>query len=252
MFLKSKISPIGKITLAALFIALTVICQKVLAVNNLPFAPFLRVSFGGPALIIFASIILGPFYGALVGAGSDLLGMLVLDPNPWFFQITLWYTVLGFCSYFVFNFFRDVKTSKKLILFEIIFITLLLIGISVLIWITNSFVMYSTTYNIELWQKILLQTCLLVFYTIILLVIFVLNKRIKNPLCDSNNLFISMFFIETCIMVIFGVLMKSWAFGFQTFFPILITQLMVGFFNLPLNIIICNIFMNISKKYFVF
>ena len=103
-FIKTNISPIQKICLTGLFIALAVICQKVMAVNYIPALPFVRVSFCGPALIIFASILLGPFYGLIVGAASDLLGYLIFDPrtNPMFFQITLIYAVLGFASYFVF------------------------------------------------------------------------------------------------------------------------------------------------------
>jgi len=251
MFLKSNISPIGKITLAALFIALTVICQKVLAVNNLPFAPFLRVSFGGPALIIFSSIILGPFYGLLVGAGSDLLGMFVLDPNPWMFQITLWYSCLGFFSYFIFNLVRNIKFNKATIVIESLVLIILFALLSVSVWVINSFTLFSTTYTLVLWQKILIQSCLAIFLAIILIILFVLNKRINNPICDTNNIFLAMFIIELVIMVIVGVLMKSWAFGFTTFIPILLTQIMVGFFNLPLNVVICNIFLNISKKYFV-
>ena len=114
-WIKTNISPIQKICLTGLFIALAVICQKVMAVNYIPALPFVRVSFCGPALIIFASIILGPFYGMVVGAASDLLGYLIFDPrtNPMFIQITLIYAVLGFASYFVFCLVRSI-TNRKL------------------------------------------------------------------------------------------------------------------------------------------
>ena len=65
-WIKTNLSPIQKICLAGLFTALAVIMQKVVAVNYIPVLPFVRVSFCGPALIIFASILLGPIYGALV------------------------------------------------------------------------------------------------------------------------------------------------------------------------------------------
>ena len=100
-FFKSNLTVIQKICLSGLFMALIVILQKVVAINYLAFAPFVRVSFGGPALIIFASVLLGPVYGALIGAGSDLLGYLIFDPRmyPPYLQITAIYTVLGLVSY---------------------------------------------------------------------------------------------------------------------------------------------------------
>lgn len=90
---KTNLSVIQKICLAGLFIALIVILQKVVAINYLAFAPFIRVSFGGPALIIFASILLGPIYGGLIGMASDLLGYLIFDPRmyPPYFHLGIIY-----------------------------------------------------------------------------------------------------------------------------------------------------------------
>ena len=94
-FFKTNLTTIQKICLSGLLMALVVIFQKVFAINYLAFAPFVRISFGGPALIIFSSILLGPIYGALIGMGSDLLGYLIFDPRmyPPYLQITAIYTL---------------------------------------------------------------------------------------------------------------------------------------------------------------
>ena len=86
-----NLKPIQKICLSGLFIALTIILQKVVAINYIPIMPFVRVSPGGPALIIFSSIFLGPVYGMVIGIASDLLGYLIFDPKTmgFFPQITL-------------------------------------------------------------------------------------------------------------------------------------------------------------------
>ena len=96
-FFKTNLTHIQKICLSGLFISLIVILQKVVAINYLAFAPFVRISLGGPALIIFASILLGPIYGGLIGMASDLLGYLIFDPRmyPPYLQITAIYTLLG-------------------------------------------------------------------------------------------------------------------------------------------------------------
>ena len=72
---------IQKISLAGIFIVLIALFQKIFAVNYIPVLPFVRISFGGPALIIFASILLGPWFGMLVGAASDIVGFYIFDPT---------------------------------------------------------------------------------------------------------------------------------------------------------------------------
>ena len=52
--LKTNLPVIQKIALAAVFISLIAVLQKVVAVNYIPGLPFFRISFGGPALIIFS------------------------------------------------------------------------------------------------------------------------------------------------------------------------------------------------------
>ena len=119
-FFKTNLTQIQKICLAGLFISLIVILQKVVAINYLAFAPFVRISLGGPALIIFASILLGPIYGGLIGMASDLLGYLIFDPRmyPPYLQITAIYTLLGVASYFIFSIVFSIKTRKCLLLLK--------------------------------------------------------------------------------------------------------------------------------------
>ena len=114
--IKTNMSVIQKICLAGLFIALVTVLQKVVAINYLAFAPFMRISLGGPALIMFSSVLLGPVYGMIVGIASDLLGYLVFDASglPPFLQITAIYAVLGFVSYFVFSLVFSIKNRKVL------------------------------------------------------------------------------------------------------------------------------------------
>ena len=68
-----------KICLSGIFIALVVIFNKVIALNYIPIIPFVRISFGSIALLIFASIVLGPFYGLVIGAAADVLGYFVFE-----------------------------------------------------------------------------------------------------------------------------------------------------------------------------
>ena len=74
-----KLSQIQKITMAAVMIVLTIIFTRLLSIQNIPVIPFVRISLG-PAVVILASLILGPIYGGIVGGAADILG-IVLFPN---------------------------------------------------------------------------------------------------------------------------------------------------------------------------
>ena len=56
--------------------------------------------------------------------------------------------------------------------------------------------------------------------------------------------------LEVFVMVIFGSLMKAWAFGFKTYLVILITQSMILFINVPLNTIFLTLLIkSVFPKY---
>ena len=243
-WIKTNISPIQKICLTGLFIALAVICQKVMAVNYIPALPIVRVSFCGPALIIFASVILGPFYGMIVGAASDLLGYLIFDPrtNPMFIQITLIYAVLGFASYFVFSFVRSITNKKLMLGIEI--------GTLLVIW-TAATVFLITNAKVELVFKIIVPIASgLLFIGLILFSIFFKGKE-DNPFISPLHICFASFICDFLFLLWFGSLMKAWAFGFNIFITIFLCQALVMFVNVVLDTFFISTFQRFTKKYFV-
>ena len=243
-WIKTNISPLQKICLTGLFIALAVICQKVMAVNYIPALPFVRVSFCGPALIIFASIILGPFYGMIVGAASDLLGYLIFDPrtNPMFIQITLIYAVLGFASYFVFCLVRSI-TNRKLMLGIEIGTLLLIWGATTVFLITNA--------KVELVFKIIVPIISgLLFIGLILFSILFKGKE-DYPFISPLHICFASFVCDFFFLLWFGSLMKAWAFGFNLFIAIFLCQALVMFVNVVLDTFFISTFQRFTKKYFV-
>ena len=252
-FFKSNLTVIQKICLSGLFMALIVILQKVVAINYLAFAPFVRVSFGGPALIIFASVLLGPVYGALIGAGSDLLGYLIFDPRmyPPYLQITAIYTVLGLVSYFVFSLVFSVKNRKLLAGIEIATLSLIWVGVSLFVILSNQITLFSSTYDVPLLTKILVPSILgLMFIGIILFSLLVKSKD-ENPYMSPLHICFASLICDIFVIVLFGSVMKAWAFGFATFLTIIICQAMVMFINVMLDTLFISTFMRFTKKYFV-
>ena len=243
-WIKTNISPIQKICLTGLFIALAIIFQKVMAVNYIPALPFVRVSFCGPALIIFASVLLGPFYGLIVGAASDLFGYFIFDPrtNPLFIQITLIYAVLGFASYFVFSFVRSI-TNKKL-MFGIEVATLLIIwGASTAFLLTNA--------KVELVFKIVVPVVAgLLFIGLVLFSLFFKGKE-DSPFISPLHICFASFICDFFILLLFGSFMKACAFGFGLFVTIFLCQAIVMFVNVVLDTFFITTFQKFTKKYFV-
>lgn len=252
-FFKTNLSTVQKICLSGLIMALVVILQKVVAINYLAFAPFVRISFGGPALIIFSSILLGPIYGAFIGFGSDLLGYLIFDPRmyPPYLQITAIYTVLGFLSYFIFSIVFSLKNKKVLIFIETITMFLIWLSVSLFVVLSNQITLFSSTYDVPMLSKVLIPSILgIMFLAIILFSIFYKPKD-DHPYLSPIHICFGSFICDFFIIVIFGSIMKAWAFGFATFLAILLCQAMVMFINVMLDTLFISTFQRFTKKYFI-
>ncbi len=252
--LPKKITHLQKICLAGLFIAITTLLQKVVAINNLAIIPFLRISLGGPAVIIFSSIFLGPIYGALIGAASDVIGYFFFDRSSFGFfpQITAIYFILGLISYFIFALVKLIKNQKVLLISEGIFLFILFFLVSLIIIFNNDLTLYSSTYHIELWQKIVIPIILFILMSLLFVITILINKKYGQDKIALSPLTISgaCFLIEILVMVIFGSLMKGFAFGFNTYPVILLTQIIVLFINVPLNTLFIILFLRITHRFY--
>lgn len=241
------LSIVQKIALAGVFIVLIALFQKVFAVNYIPVVPFVRISFGGPALIIFSSILLGPWFGLLVGAASDIIGFYLFDPKLMgtvpFFQITLLYALLGFGSYWVFKLVTLVKSERKMLIIEAAFFALLLVGVT----------LFSALYQnsqFVLWERILLPCVSLILLGLTFIAQLFLTKHFRKKEMKASPVHVGFasFIIELTIMLAFGVAMKTWAFGTGSFIVILASQVVVAFFNIPLNTFFVSYLIVLAKK----
>ena len=252
-FIKTRLTVIQKICLSGLIMALVVILQKVVAINYLAFAPFVRISLGGPALIIFASILLGPVYGLFIGIGSDLLGYLVFDPRmyPPYLQITAIYALLGFISYFVFSFVFSIKNRKALSIVEIIVLSVIWSVIAIFVLTRNEITLFSSTYELNALSKALVCSLSGVIFVAIILLSILIKPKDNNVLTSPLHICFASFICDFFVLVLFGSVMKAWAFGFATFLAIIVCQALVMFFNVFIDTFFISAFQRFTKKYFV-
>ena len=251
--IKTRLTIIQKICLSGLIMALVVILQKVVAINYLAFAPFVRVSLGGPALIIFASVLLGPVYGLFIGIGSDLLGYLVFDPRmyPPYLQITAIYALLGFVSYFVFSFVFSIKNRKALSITEIVVLAVIWSIIAIFVLSRNEITLFSSTYELSALSKALVCSISGVIFLAIILLSILIKPKDNNIYTSPLHICFASFICDFFVLVLFGSVMKAWAFGFATFLAIIICQALVMFFNVFIDTFFISAFQRFTKKYFV-
>ena len=254
--IKFNLTMTQKICLAGIFIPMVAIFQKIFAINYIAIVPFVRISFGGPALIMFASILLGPWFGLFVGAASDIVGFFIFDPKMFgsipFFQITAIYALLGFSSYYVFNFIHKIKSTKLMLIIELSTMMAITLAITLFINLSDSIQLYGVVYEFDTLQRILIPILTFILQCLLFVIIFFIDKHFKKRSINVSTYHISFscFILEVCVMLIFGTLMKVWAFSSTTFLAIFFSQLVVLFINVPLNTFLLSYFTNLSTKIF--
>ena len=89
-----RFNSIEKITLAATLLAIAVVLGTITKTIRIPHLSFLSFSFT-PALLVFASLCLGPVYGAVVGGLSDLIPAFLYPTGAYNFLLTIVFVLLG-------------------------------------------------------------------------------------------------------------------------------------------------------------
>lgn len=253
---KYNLTIVQKICFAGILIILVAIFQKIFAINYLPIAPFVRLSFGGAALIMFSSILLGPWFGLLIGAASDLIGYLIFDPKqmPPMFQITLIYAALGCASYFVFKLVNRIKNEKGVFIIEFSTFAVIALAITLIVTLCPSITMNGNTFTFNLASKIAIPISAFILLGLLSLFVILVNKHFvkKGFNVSIPKVSFSCFILEIAIMLIFGTLMKTWGFKmYATYTPfiyIFISQLIVSIINIPFNTVLISYIMVLSDK----
>lgn len=250
-----KLDHVQKITLSGVFLALIIIFTRFLALQYIPFLPFIRISIG-PALIIFSSILLGPLYGGVLGGLSDLLGILLV-PNPQGFAINpfiiLLYTLLGIVPYFLYHLIKKVKSQKKLALSFYISLFIIWAFIFIFLMFNNEITLYNKVYPFTPLTKILIISLSFVFLVLMSLGILFINKHLlkkdnpkKNLLLTYQIAFVSLI-SEVSLMLILGSIIKTFLFELDFLF-IFFSQAVVLFINVPLNTLVASYLLSLSDR----
>jgi hypothetical protein len=154
-----KFTPVQKVTFSAMLIALAVIATFL--AKTISMGPFYYLRFSlTPALIIYTSLALGPFYGALVGAAADLIPAFALSQGEYNFLITIVYVILGVLPWLLEKLTKRFRSSLKSPYYFYGLLTLLFIALVCIFYATplldSSFMIKNEvgdTYDASVWAK---------------------------------------------------------------------------------------------------
>ena len=244
-----KLTQIHKITFSALLIAMTIILTRITPLQNLPLIPWIRISLG-PALIIFSSILLGPIYGGIVGALSDILG-IVLFPNALGYAInplfTLVYGLLGilpWCIFFLIKRISNIKISAICLVFA----GILIFSSSIYLLFFNDFI--NANYNFEFYQKWIIASLIFVLLAATIFIIFFLDKHFKRKYGKDRSTFniaFVCFVSEIFVMLLLNSLVKTITFEVN-YWIIFFAQSLVLFIDVPLNTFVVEGLLLLTRK----
>ncbi len=232
-----------KMSLAGLFLALTIIFTRFISIQNIPALPFVRLSLG-PALIIFSSIFLGPFYGALVGGASDILGILLVPNsaygiNPLF---TLVYALLGLLPYFIYKLIKYMKNEK----ISILIVSLILLSLLIFtgIYGFKEEEIFGKSYDLT--TKIITFICLILLSLLLVGTIIFIKKKYPNN-DEVYPIALTSLLTELVVMLVLNSIVKSFFFEID-FMVIFFFQTIVFFIDVPLNTLVVSFLLSLTKK----
>ena len=110
--------------------------------------------------------------------------------------------------------------------------------------------LYGVVYEFDTLQRVLIPILTLTLQGLLYAIVFFIDKHFKKKGIEVSTYHVSFsaFILEVTVMLIFGTIMKTWAFSSTTFLAIFFTQLLVLFINVPLNTFLISYIMNISNK----
>ena len=207
---------IRKITLSGMLIAIAIILERVISI---PIGLTNRIAFGS-AVVIASSLIVGPFYGMIVGASTDIFGFMLFNTTGLAFTpfVTVGYVVLGFLPYFLYRLFQGPMFKR--------FGVQILLGLLTLISAYAIYFAYANdSFTFRNGPEVLVieldQVAFRIVGPIVLITVFFgfvgfiqwLKNFTKSQVLKPMTVALMVFIVEILITIIWGGLWRSIYFG---------------------------------------
>ncbi len=263
--MSKTLSSTQKITLSAMLLVLDVLATHIIRTPVIGSLPFLRLSLG-PALVIYASLLLGPFYGAIVGGAGDLLGIFIFSgiEGEINYLITIVYTLLGILPWCVEKLTHKMRKSlqKPYIIFVLMFLTLVLLALLFYVFPSSKDYFASGFGEMTSWIEPLILSLTGLFDVIACFGLFFTNRFFEKnenefaSLPSPYEMALIAFICEIVLMVVLKPLAfylfynflsnSTWAISYGV---LLSTMLVFAGLNVVINTFVVYWLLIFSKKY---
>lgn len=213
--MKIRYSSIQKIVLAAMMLALATLATVIAKMVSIPMFRFASVSFA-PALIMFSSLAFGPLYGAIVGAGSDVLGAFILPTgayNPIYTVIAALWGILPWLLLFLTKRWRSAFRCPIAIYISLV---LLLSLLAVGFYATDYFSSFGEN---GIWLKPLILSVLFLIDVGLCIALHFTNVHFQTQILDYTDIpspnEVSL--IATLLQIVLGIFATAGALTFYFF-----------------------------------
>jgi len=204
---------IRNITLSALMIGLGLIFERLIVIS---IPPMIRIGIGSIPVII-SSVILGPIYGAFIGASVDVLGFFVFDTSgfPYTPFVTISFVLMGVLPYFLFKLTTWMRFKKKP--FPITYGVLGLIWAFILVYVllNDTIKITSVTYAIDIYWKVLIPIISFIVFAAFSVFVYLVNRYFQKkvlfyPKCPSpHEVAFVVLVIEIIVHMLWGSFWKG-------------------------------------------
>lgn len=257
---RRPLSKIQKMSFAAMLLALSAVFTVISKAVSIPGVRFATISLA-PSVTMFASIILGPFYGLLVGVGGDLIG-LAYNTGVYNFFYTIIAGLYGVLPYLLLFLTKHFRKSLKAPYFIYAMLGIILIILVCFMYGTDIFDQDNAMGDKAYWLKPLCLSLCFVLEVGLVVGLYFTNRyfnkddSISEEIPSPNEIALICLFVEILLGVFgragglsyyFNVLADAGATFINTSYPFLILFLLV---MAPFNIIIDTFIMSWLTIYF--
>lgn len=237
---------IRQITLTGMLIAMGIVLERFLAI---PIGATNRIAFG-TAIVVVSSLIVGPFYGAIVGASVDILGFMISNLNGGAYTpfVTIGYLVLGFLPYFLVELFKLLRhVPFKPFIFYGTLSALFIYGVSYA-YTHDSFLFRNgatlVTVTIDGWYRIVAPLVFIAVFAAFAWFLQQLNRQFNRRTLlvsapNPSEITIALFVTDILVNILWGAVWRSIYFGSDVlaFFFIQTGFFIIGF---PIKALLVN------------
>lgn len=213
--MKKELFGLRRLTLAAFLLVFDIIFTNISSLFILQGLSFVRFGLG-PATVILASVLCGPVFGAVVGAGGDILAILLRGGagaiNPF---ITIVYGLLGVLPYFLLRFTSRFRAStKKPYAIWIGFV--LLLGVCIYAICAPGFLDECIASEALVWLRPFLAVASVVLSAFALYILHKMERAFQKEILENGGIPspYQVAFVCLFVEIVLMVFLKSFAFYF--------------------------------------